>query len=235
MSKTIELTQVVSEPRRKTIKIKMAILAIKLTVACGVAVALTNGLNIIYDRALGLYTALKADVISNLTKVQVIKEYVKPEERPLEELIEQVANELKIPAIALQAVVEKESAGGKALYRFEPEVFNRRQSIDRGSEDERRMLASSHGVGHVMGFNAKPRCNIEWSKLYDTYTGLSCGAKILRQNLDRYKEVRDPAARLRLAFRDYNGSGDMAERYANDAMAKVGALLIQQLKIGKLD
>jgi len=234
MSKVIELEEVVSTKPR-TLKQRTALLGLKLIAVATLGVMLSNGLTVLKTVATDKYLEAKGKVISQLTKVEVIREYVRPDERPLPELIEQVAGELKIPAIALQAVVDKESAGGKALYRFEPEVFKRRESIDRGSEDERRMLASSHGVGHVMGFNARPRCNIGWDKLYDTYTGLSCGARILRQNLDRYKDVKDPAARLRLAFRDYNGSGDMAERYANDAMAKVGALLIQQLKIGNIN
>jgi len=234
MSKVIELDRVISTPRR-SIKLRIGLFSLKLIAVGILAVMLSNGLTTLGQLAATKYQAIRAQVMTQLTKTEVIREFVRPEERPLPELIDQVAKELKIPAIALQAVVDKESAGGKALYRFEPEVFNRRQSIDRGSEDERRMLASSHGVGHVMGFNAKPRCGVEWSKLYDTYTGLHCGATILRQNLDRYKDVKDPAARLKLAFRDYNGSGDMAERYANDAMARVGALLIQQLRIGNID
>jgi len=169
-------------------------------------------------------------LLAAVTRVQVVREYVKPESLPVADLIPIVASEQKLPAVVLQAIVEQESGGGSKLYRFEPDKYAQLKTKVKDSDSEIRMLASSHGVAQVMGFNALPRCGVHWSKLYDTRTGLECGAKILRENIDRHKEEKRPSTKLRLALRDYNGTGDAADNYATEVMAKIGELLFASLK-----
>lgn len=174
---------------------------------------------------------LRDSALSAVTRVEVIREAIPSEELPLENLINIAARKYKIPAVALKALILKESSGGRetALYNFEPSVFARRATIDkRYTEDERRARASSHGVGHVMGYNAEPRCGIHWSKLYERSTGVDCAARIFSQEWDSHKHIRDEVLRLREAFRSYNGAGEMAERYSVDAMAKVGDILFRE-------
>lgn len=171
-----------------------------------------------------------ASFLKAVTRTETIREYVHPAEVPLAELITTIAHEQRVPVVALQAVVDQESSGGAKLYRFEPSKYEQLKGKIRDSEDEIRMLASSHGPAHVMGFNAKKLCAVTWDKLYDPYTGITCGARILRQNLDRYKDEHDTSLRLFFAFRDYNGSGDDAKQYATEVMARVGKLLYGQMK-----
>ncbi len=165
-----------------------------------------------------------------ITRVEVVREYVKPQEYSLSALIDIIAKDQHVPAVVLRAIVLQESAGGTQLYRFEPTKYTQLKSKARVSDSELRMLASSHGVAQVMGFNAEPRCGIHWSQLYDQALGLECGAKILRENLDRHKEIKSPAAKLRLALRDYNGSGADADDYSVKVMARVGDLLYADLR-----
>jgi hypothetical protein len=174
------------------------------------------------DRAGDTYRAALAKV----TRVEVRREIVRSDSVPLRQLIETVSSRHGVPSVVLQAVVEQESRGGEALYRFEPGSYARLKSQVKATDSELRMLASSHGVAHVMGFNAQPRCGVHWSKLYDPSIGLECAAKILRQNLARHANESVNSKRIWLALRDYNGSGPDAQEYATEVMARIGALLL---------
>ncbi len=164
-----------------------------------------------------------------ITRVEVIKQYIRPEVVPVDKLVSEVAARSGVPAVALRALIDQESSGGVALYRFEPAKYQDLKGTIKVSDSELRMLASSHGVAHVMGFNAMPLCGIHWSKLYDNLIGLECGAKILKKNLARYSKVDEPSQRLWLALRDYNGSGEAAEQYADIVMSRIGRLLYESL------
>lgn len=232
MSKTIELTpdMIVDEPRGLTARLVFFLIK--------VAVCLTALVYAAHYVVVGTGMAKQwgqekwATAVSAVTRVEVVKEYIKPESVSVSQLIPKVARDLKVPVVALQAVIDQESSGAKRLYRFEERKFielKRRADFAKLPDDEIRMLASSHGAAHVMGFNAQTRCNVSWDKLYDPLTGIECGAKILRENLDRYTKVKDPSERLWFALRDYNGSGTDAEAYADKVMSRVGALLFNKL------
>jgi hypothetical protein len=177
------------------------------------------------DRAEEAYRAALAKV----TRVEVRRELVRADSVPLRQLIETVALRHGVSPVVLQAVVEQESRGGEALYRFEPGSYARLKSQVKATDSELRMLASSHGVAHVMGFNAQPRCGVHWSKLYDPSIGLECAAKILRQNLARHSNEATNSKRIWLALRDYNGAGPDAQEYATEVMARIGALLLSAI------
>lgn len=172
-------------------------------------------------------TTYYKEVLEKITYIKVVKEYVKISERDLTDIIADVSKEFNLNPVILKAVVAQESSG-QFLYRFEPRVFDSRKNADRyTTEDERRMLASSHGLTQVMGYNAEARCNIHWSKLYDEYNSLRCAAIIIRENLNNVKHVSNSSEKLRLALKAYNGSGDMAEAYSQKIMAKIGELLLK--------
>lgn len=179
------------------------------------------------------YAAQKwSDLISSVTRVQIVREYIPAHQASISELIIQVSKEYHLPPIVLRALVLQESGGSdQNLYRFEPEQFSRRAKIDKGlSESDRRMFASSHGLTQVMGYRAKPDCGVHWSKLYDNSIALRCAAKIFKQNLAGLSG-KDPAVRLREAYRIYNGSGPEAEAHADQFMAKIGSILFKEIGV----
>lgn len=173
---------------------------------------------------------LKAAMVQKFTRVEVRRELVKPETVPLPQLTGAISRKYRVPTVVLQAVVDQESGGGNYLYRFEAEKYSQMKQKPHVPDSEVRMLASSHGLAHVMGFNSEPRCGVHWSKLYDPYVGLDCGAKILRENIDKHNGIKDTSRRIWMALRDYNGSGKAAEQYANSVMARIGELLLRGLK-----
>lgn len=173
---------------------------------------------------------LYGEVLSWMTRVEVRTELVKSDSIPLTQLVSAVSRKRGLPTVVMQAIIEQESGGGEHLYRFEPSAYVRLKSKVKASDSEVRMLASSHGVAHVMGFNAQSRCGVHWSKLYDPAIGLDCSARLIRENLERYANVRDASRRVWFALRDYNGAGPDAEAYADDVMARIGALLLGNMR-----
>ena len=205
-----------------------------LSVLLGVAVVVGARYIVLGSDMVGAWSLGQwASLVRAVTRVEIVKEYVHAEAVPLDVLIPKVAADTKVPSVALRAIADQESSGGKRLYRFEERKFSELQRNPKYSQlpdDELRMLASSHGVAHVMGFNAGPLCQTSWDNLYDPLVGLKCGARILRSNLERHAAVKDPSRRLWLAFRDYNGSGADAEAYADKIMSRVGSLLFASVK-----
>lgn len=194
-------------------------------VACAIAgsFGIVHAVGWTQSKAISLYE----EAIASLVQVQVIREAVPMESLPLEIVYKKAAEKYGLPVVALKALALQESSNGKYLYRYEPHVYQR---LKGDTEDERRMLASSHGFLHVMGFNAKPECGVHWSELYNPIIGIECGAKMLRDRLDRHKGVKNKSERMRLAFRDYNGSGEKAELHADRVMAKVGYLMFEEVE-----
>lgn len=174
--------------------------------------------------------ALLVQISSYFTRVQIVHEFVNPATLPLDKLVNNVADSAGVDHVILACLVNIESGDGSQQYRFEPKKFEDRARVDaRLPEGERRAMASSHGLAHVMGFNAMPSCGVKWHQLYEPFTGLSCGARIIKANFARYSSVSDSGRRLWLAFRDYNGSGEDAEHYADKAMGCVGQKLYKGL------
>jgi len=227
MSRTIELTDEVEETR--SFRWTLLLLLIKAGVLIFAASLIVKGTEIVKTKAELFY----GNMISAITKTQIVREYVSVQDVPVEELISKFSKQYKIHEVILQAIILKESSGGLETksYAFEAETFIKRASVDaKYTENERRMRASSHGITQVMGFRTQPDCGVHWSKLYDKAVAVECSSKIMRENLDSVKDIKSPSLRLREAFRKYNGSGPMAEAYADHAMGKVGELLFNQLK-----
>lgn len=211
---------------------KAAFFALKWLLFILLCCVVSNLVNRLRVGAVTLWQEKKVFLIERFTRVKVVERAIQSDNRSIPELVPVVAKEQKVPAIAFKALVMQESTLGVDVYRFEPEKYNElklkyKTSI---SDDEIRALASSHGPAHVMGFNAEAECGIHWSKLYDPYTGLTCGAKIFRKQLERFKSEANTAERVRLAFKGYNGTGARAEEHASRCMAWLGKFLYQTIK-----
>lgn len=196
-------------------------LCMSLLVAKGVDVAVNFTSLKIEEAKAAIYEALPA---------KIIKEGREP--LPLVDAIRQAAEAHNIDPLILTVISEKESAGGnsRALYRFEPELYARLrgEKAYRGlSDSEVRMLASSHGVFHILGATAEGQCQIHFSRLYDQETAAHCAARIVK-NIQGRSQEGATSARLHEIFKRYNGSGRAADVYANDAMVRLAALLYQR-------
>lgn len=202
-------------------------LAIVLAGSLAVAHFAQEGWSATRDKALELHQW----VLNRLTVTKYVTEFKHPTAATLDEIITQVSHEYKIDPLILRVISEKESSGGLALYRFEPEQFQRRLGEDRRlglSEDERRMENSSHGIFHIMGYTARNMCNMHWSELYNPWLNAKCAATIVQQLQQTSERSKSPDARVFEIFKKFNGQGPMADAYANDAMVRLAKLLYQK-------
>jgi hypothetical protein len=206
---------------------KLGIFAGKAVVGLAICVLVTTGLKIALN-----FTVAKASQAKNRVLEALPKREVAQSPLSLEESITKASKINGVDPLILHVISEKESAGGnqRALYRFEPHLFTRlrgEKSYRDLSDSEIRMLASSHGVFHILGITAERECGLHFSKLYDTEKSALCAARIVRR-IDETVKAKATEHRLREIFRQYNGQGPAAETYAKDAMVRLAAILYQR-------
>lgn len=206
---------------------KLGIFAGKAVVGLAICVLVTTGLKIALN-----FTVAKASQAKNRVLEALPKREVAQSPLSLEESITKASKINGVDPLILHVISEKESAGGnqRALYRFEPHLFTRlrgEKNYRDLSDSEIRMLASSHGVFHILGITAERECGLHFSKLYDTEKSALCAARIVRR-IDETVKAKATEHRLREIFRQYNGQGPAAETYAKDAMVRLAAILYQR-------
>lgn len=206
---------------------KVATVAGKIVVGIAICVLVTTGLKIALNFTVAKAAQLKERVIDALPKKEVAQSPLS-----LEASISKASKANSVDPLILHVISDKESAGGnqRALYRFEPHLFTRLRG-DKNyrdlSDSEVRMLASSHGVFHILGITAERECGLHFSKLYDTERSAMCAARIVKR-IDETVKAKATEHRLREIFRQYNGQGPAAENYAKDAMGRLAAILYQR-------
>lgn len=199
----------------------------KVIVGMAICVLVTTGLKIALNFTVAKALQAKEKIVDVLPKKEVAQ-------RPLnlEESIVKASRTNGVDPLILHVISDKESSGGnqRALYRFEPHLFSRLRG-DKNyrelSDSEVRMLASSHGVFHILGLTAERECGLHFSKLYDTEKSAMCAARIVKR-IDETVKAKATEHRLREIFRQYNGQGPAAENYAKDAMVRLAAILYQR-------
>lgn len=148
--------------------------------------------------------------------------HVRAPEPTLSDLLETVPNEFGVNRILVEAILVKESYGGrKDAIRFEPGQMERAAKITKDKEQQR-MYASSHCPMQVMGWHA-PDYGLSWSDLYDLENCFDVGMAILRKCLDKQK-TGSKFEKTRAALACYNGSYS----YADSVLAMVGKRLIEE-------
>lgn len=206
---------------------KLAAFGGKVVIGLAICVLVTTGLKIALNFTVAKASQAKEKVLDVLPKKEVAQRAL-----TLDESIAKASRSNGIDPLILHVISEKESAGGntRALYRFEPHLFSRlrgEKSYRELSDSEVRMLASSHGVFHILGVTAERECGLHFSKLYDTEKSAMCAARIVKR-IDETVKAKATEHRLREIFRQYNGQGPAAENYAKDAMVRLAAILYQR-------
>jgi len=144
----------------------------------------------------------------------------------VEHLIEVYSAKYGINPVILKAMINKESAGNPFRVRYEQTWKNSystkfpKQTWMNDIEYD--MIFSSYGFAQV-GFPIwNEFCHVQNpTELLNPRTNIECAAKIMNKCLYEQRTVKPSDVRLRLCFRLYNGSGDRAERYADDMMARL--------------
>lgn len=165
-----------------------------------------------------------------LSSVPHVQKLLPKEALSAEQMLEGAAREYRLPFKLLLAVAHQESGESLRLdrMRYEPRLrqlggFPKPPS-HLVNESERRLWWSSHGLLQVVwGFHAES-CNIHSHADFYTQRGVNCGAKVLRDCLDRWGDRRG-SEKLKLALICYNGS----EAYAKQVIERFAGLVAEDL------
>lgn len=131
-------------------------------------------------------------------------------ERPLTEIIDEVAAEFGISSLLIEAIIRHESGYRDDASRFEAHYLPRAAKLTANKEAQRHW-ASSWGLMQIMGTQA-PRFGLNsWSELIDVETNIRVGTQILKECIDRHRQ-KPKRERLRSALVCYNGSKDYPPR-----------------------
>jgi len=226
MSKIINLTEDMVMKKEFSFKRFIVKWTFGLTLAAVAGIGAVEGgkkiLNIGYEK----FNSYKVEIMNKLTTVEVVKEYVKPTAVPTEELIRKVSSDYGLNPVILLSLVEQESNFNPRALRFEEKLTKRFSQKKNESEDQFKMRLTSIGLAQVIPAFHADRCKVTWDQLLDRLTNLECAALILKTNLDSAKSTSN-ARRLRTALRMYNGSGEDAERYADEVLSKIAENLLE--------
>lgn len=178
--------------------------------------------------------------LSKVTREVVVEKFLDPQEADTEMLLEESAAKYGVPKVVLKAMALQESGRSWnkiTRTRFEPALAARHEKDIPNSltDEERRLFWASHGVLQVVyGFHYKT-CGLKsWLDLHQFKTGIDCGAKILRNQLDRFSDIRNKKDRLFMALRGYNGDVNLPQTadYANTIIGNLTSLTIEDIKDG---
>jgi soluble lytic murein transglycosylase-like protein len=192
-----------------------------LFVFVAICVMVTRGIELMTEWCQVQYAYAKEQIEDRFKTVEVVKEYVELDEADVKTLVVDISKQEGINPVITHAIILAESNYNPAAIRFED------AKTPSNSDSATRMKFASHGLMQVMGFNAK-RCYLDWPQLYKPADNIRCGLQILKENLKTAKGS-NPSTKLRTALRMYNGSGPMAEVYADKVMGVIADSLLTDL------
>jgi len=124
-------------------------------------------------------------------------------------LVEEIAPKYSLPTELVELIIQIESSEMVDAVRYEPGILGNVKKQIQGkhlSDDQAKLLASSHGLMQVLGINAYTQ-DIPWSKLYDPEVNINEGCRILKNCFVYWnKFLNEPAKHTIKALECYNGS-----------------------------
>lgn len=226
---TIELTDVVESRsiKRSSIKGWLIKKLFTLLILTAIAGLLYLGGKSAWSQGGDYAEQLIAWALSQVTRVEVVREYVevKPQELPLNALIERAANKHQVPPLLMRALILQESGRGLRTdrVRYEPHLQKRFKREHWHTDMEYQALASSWGLGQIIYGIWKDFCKLDsYADLLDPARNLDCSASIIRDCLRRRAGVSNKATRFRQCLKEYNGG----DTYASQVEAHLVELVL---------
>lgn len=182
----------------------------------------------LFQARLNLSEKIRPNTIAVPSKV------VKFGEQNLGELVQRVSEKYKMePAIAW-AMIDKESTHTHDRLRYEQtwkDQYSKKWQKPSGvTEAEYNMLFTSIGLMQVGYGLWKNFCELDsYSDLLIPEVNVDCGLKIVSTCLkEKENSIKSKGYRLKQCFKEYNGSGQAAENYANEMVVRVGNYLLEK-------
>lgn len=151
-----------------------------------------------------------------------------------------VAKKYSLNPVVIWAVIEKESGYAHNRIRFEQtwkDQYSKKWQKEPWMNDiEYDMYFTSFGYMQIGYGLWRESCGIKyWDELLNVERNIDCGAKILANCIG---ENSGKVGVLRGCFRQFNGSGERAEKYANDIMNKLEGYMtldMEQVSLKKME
>ncbi len=180
-------------------------------------------------QAANWWEAGKQYALSQVTRIEVVKEYIeiRPESLPLDQLVDRAARKHGVPSLLMRALIVQESGRGLRTdrVRYEPHLQKRFKREAWQTDMEYQALASSWGLGQIIYGFWKDFCKLDsYADLLDPARNLDCSASIIRDCLQRRKGVSSKAARFRQCLKEYNGG----DEYAGQVEAHLVELVLSE-------
>jgi soluble lytic murein transglycosylase-like protein len=213
MTNTIELTDVIET--RFNLKLWLLKTTLKLSALASIAGLGYLGSMTAIERFDSYWQQAKDYALSQVTRIEVVREYVevRPQELPIEKLVERAAAKHNVPPLLMRALIIQESGRGLRTdrVRYEPHLQKRFKRESWHTDMEYQALASSWGLGQIIYGIWKDFCKLDsYADLLDPARNLDCSASIIRDCLQRRRGVASKATRFRQCLKEYNGGGTYA-------------------------
>lgn len=150
--------------------------------------------------------------------------------------IEMYSSAFGMNKIVGMAVADKESEMNPYRFRYE-EIWKRDYSKTvpcppYHNKEECDLLYSSIGIMQISFPIWKDFCEVSHPiELFNVDVNIKCGIRILAECLHRNQHIKSNSKLLRRCYREYNGSGEKAEIYANDIMSRLVNYTIEDREI----
>lgn len=158
-----------------------------------------------------------------VTQTELIEVPVRPDERPINDIVREKAKQYGLSEWLLMAVARHESGLALDAIRFEPGQMERARNAAKtlgiSRPDEVRMLSSSIGLMQIMAWHAPALGLKSWRDLLDPEVNIDAGARILRACMDKKKSVKG-------ALGCYNGDPD---KYPRLVLAELGEMMVEEM------
>lgn len=207
---------------------KAKILLIKILCCLAIAPFAASLINGGVARCYERYESIRASIAERFREVQIVREYLPREQKPLAKIIKDAAQRHGVSSLLLTALVTQES--GQQMrpdrMRYEPHLQGRFKCPTWANEAECKAYATSWGLAQVVYGFWKDACGLEsYSDLLDPEINLNCGASIMGACLARNTRM-SKVERYKLCLGQYNG--DKTGNYAREVLEHLTNLVIEK-------
>lgn len=165
---------------------------------------------------------------AKLKPVTKVVEVERPK-KSLAELLDEVPARFNVPREAVEVILEKEDSRNRREAKrceWQSAEWKRIAQKITSEPEQQDAYRCSYGPMQVAGWHA-PRYGLVWADLLNPEINVEIGVTIYADCFER-ANGNDLYSRYWQAYRCYNGSGEQAERYANDAMARLTRKIFEQ-------
>lgn len=147
---------------------------------------------------------------------------VSPGEKPISQIIRDVAHEHGVSPLLVEAIIRHESRYDAEALRFEAH-HEKHAAKHAKTPEQRRMYASSVGLMQVMAWHA-PRYGLTWSDLLNPETNIRVGTDILAQCQKKFGSGN--VSKLKQVLGCYNGDPN---KYPPKVFEALGEIVAERL------